>query len=331
MASMTAVTPSAYPDIAQADASASSRPGVRGAQAGDPGRRHLRANGRDPPGRAPARRRARGIAHADPGGDDAARAGGLPANRAAPRCVHRPQDEEADHRNDRDVGSAREHGGAPRDRERDRRRDRRAAHEVRRVPHVDTGRAHPRVLGSQHRVPSGDHPAVGLAPHGQDDREPVRPRPRDPQDDDLQSDRAARSIVDHMEIIEALERRDTELAERLVRQHSLDLAAHVDKHCDFSTDERRTRDDRRIRAVAQARRARPTQGPRCRSAGAGPGARAARRRAAAARPPDRASAPDSGHLRLHFGCARRRAGAGNAARDDRGCTRSRRSTITSTS
>lgn len=48
-----------------------------------------------------------------------------------------------------------------------------------------------------------------------------------------QSDRAARSIVDHMSIIEALERRDTELAERLVRQHSLDLAAYVDKHCDF--------------------------------------------------------------------------------------------------
>ena len=48
-----------------------------------------------------------------------------------------------------------------------------------------------------------------------------------------QSDRAARSIVDHMRIIEALERRDTEWAERLVRQHSLDLAAHVARHCDF--------------------------------------------------------------------------------------------------
>ncbi len=48
-----------------------------------------------------------------------------------------------------------------------------------------------------------------------------------------QSDRASRSIVDHMHIIEALEKRDTELAERLVRQHSLDLAAYVDKHCDF--------------------------------------------------------------------------------------------------
>ena len=48
-----------------------------------------------------------------------------------------------------------------------------------------------------------------------------------------QSDRAARSIIDHMRIIEALEHRDTELAERLVRQHSLDLAAHVEKYCDF--------------------------------------------------------------------------------------------------
>jgi DNA-binding GntR family transcriptional regulator len=48
-----------------------------------------------------------------------------------------------------------------------------------------------------------------------------------------QADRASRSIVDHMRIIEALEKRDTELAERLVRQHSLDLAAYVEKHCDF--------------------------------------------------------------------------------------------------
>ena len=48
-----------------------------------------------------------------------------------------------------------------------------------------------------------------------------------------QRDRAARSIVDHMRIIEALERRDTELAERLVREHSLKLAAHVEKYCDF--------------------------------------------------------------------------------------------------
>ena len=48
-----------------------------------------------------------------------------------------------------------------------------------------------------------------------------------------QSDRAARSIVDHLNIIEALERRDTEAAERLARQHTLDLAAHVQRYCDF--------------------------------------------------------------------------------------------------
>ena len=48
-----------------------------------------------------------------------------------------------------------------------------------------------------------------------------------------QSDRAARSIIDHLRIIEALEHRDTELAERLTRQHTLDLATHVDRFCDF--------------------------------------------------------------------------------------------------
>jgi DNA-binding GntR family transcriptional regulator len=48
-----------------------------------------------------------------------------------------------------------------------------------------------------------------------------------------QDDRAARSIVDHLHIIDAIERRDTELAERLTRQHTLDLAAHVERHGDF--------------------------------------------------------------------------------------------------
>jgi DNA-binding GntR family transcriptional regulator len=40
--------------------------------------------------------------------------------------------------------------------------------------------------------------------------------------------RFERSIVDHMNIIEALESRDADLAERLVRDHALALAAHVD-------------------------------------------------------------------------------------------------------
>jgi DNA-binding GntR family transcriptional regulator len=48
-----------------------------------------------------------------------------------------------------------------------------------------------------------------------------------------QNDRAARSIVDHLKIIEALERRDTESAEQLTRQHTLDLAAHVERYCEF--------------------------------------------------------------------------------------------------
>ena len=48
-----------------------------------------------------------------------------------------------------------------------------------------------------------------------------------------QDNRAARSIIDHLKIIEALERRDTELAERLTRQHTLDLAGHVERYCDF--------------------------------------------------------------------------------------------------
>lgn len=45
--------------------------------------------------------------------------------------------------------------------------------------------------------------------------------------------RFERSIHDHMEIIEALEARDADLAERLVREHALDLAAHVDLHASY--------------------------------------------------------------------------------------------------
>ena len=42
-------------------------------------------------------------------------------------------------------------------------------------------------------------------------------------------DRVERSIVDHMHIIEALEQRDAEVAERLVRDHALNLARHVER------------------------------------------------------------------------------------------------------
>ena len=48
-----------------------------------------------------------------------------------------------------------------------------------------------------------------------------------------EDDRAKRSIIDHMNIIEALEQRDTELAERLARQHTLDLATHVARNVHY--------------------------------------------------------------------------------------------------
>jgi DNA-binding GntR family transcriptional regulator len=47
-----------------------------------------------------------------------------------------------------------------------------------------------------------------------------------------EDDRAHRSIRDHVNIIEALERRETERAEALVREHALSLAEHVARHAD---------------------------------------------------------------------------------------------------
>ena len=48
-----------------------------------------------------------------------------------------------------------------------------------------------------------------------------------------ETDRAKRRIIDHIHIIEALEARDAGLAERLVREHTLNLAAHVDANVDY--------------------------------------------------------------------------------------------------
>ena len=48
-----------------------------------------------------------------------------------------------------------------------------------------------------------------------------------------ETDRADKSIIDHMHIIEALEARDTELAERLAREHTLNLARHVEQYVDY--------------------------------------------------------------------------------------------------
>jgi DNA-binding GntR family transcriptional regulator len=48
-----------------------------------------------------------------------------------------------------------------------------------------------------------------------------------------EQDRVDRSIRDHINIIEALEARDTERAEDLVRNHALGLAEHVRKYADY--------------------------------------------------------------------------------------------------
>jgi DNA-binding GntR family transcriptional regulator len=48
-----------------------------------------------------------------------------------------------------------------------------------------------------------------------------------------QADRAQRSIADHLEIIAALELRETENAERLVRNHTLKLRDHVERFVDL--------------------------------------------------------------------------------------------------
>lgn len=45
-----------------------------------------------------------------------------------------------------------------------------------------------------------------------------------------ENDRASRSIIDHMHIIEALEARDTDTAERLARDHTLNLGRHIEEN-----------------------------------------------------------------------------------------------------
>jgi len=49
----------------------------------------------------------------------------------------------------------------------------------------------------------------------------------------VEKNRADRSIHDHLNIIEAIESRDTPRAETLVRQHALGLADHVAKNADY--------------------------------------------------------------------------------------------------
>ena len=48
-----------------------------------------------------------------------------------------------------------------------------------------------------------------------------------------QDNRARRSVADHRDIIGALESRDADRAERLVREHTMGLAGHVERYGDF--------------------------------------------------------------------------------------------------
>jgi DNA-binding GntR family transcriptional regulator len=48
-----------------------------------------------------------------------------------------------------------------------------------------------------------------------------------------ENNRVQRSIIDHMNIIKALEDRNADLAERLTREHTLGLAAHVEKNVTY--------------------------------------------------------------------------------------------------
>jgi DNA-binding GntR family transcriptional regulator len=60
-----------------------------------------------------------------------------------------------------------------------------------------------------------------------------------------QDNRARRSIVDHRAIIEALAAHDADKAARLVREHTMGLAAHVERHGDFLDALQTPADDRR--------------------------------------------------------------------------------------
>jgi DNA-binding GntR family transcriptional regulator len=51
-----------------------------------------------------------------------------------------------------------------------------------------------------------------------------------------EDDRAFRSVVDHSHIISALEARDTELAERLVREYTINLRSHVERYLSLNIE-----------------------------------------------------------------------------------------------
>jgi DNA-binding GntR family transcriptional regulator len=45
--------------------------------------------------------------------------------------------------------------------------------------------------------------------------------------------RSDQSVIDHMRIIEALEERDADKAERLVREHAMSLSKHIEEYARY--------------------------------------------------------------------------------------------------
>jgi DNA-binding GntR family transcriptional regulator len=45
--------------------------------------------------------------------------------------------------------------------------------------------------------------------------------------------RSDQSVIDHMRIIEALEQRDADKAERLVREHAMSLSKHIEEYAKY--------------------------------------------------------------------------------------------------
>ena len=116
---------------------------------------------------------------------------------------------------------------------RERRGDRRPApdvHDLRRRPGARPAR---RVFRGQYRIPPDHHPLSGnrvlidMAENLFTHMRMIRRKTIG------EKDRVDRSIHDHMNIIEALEARDTERAEELVRDHALGLADHVAQYADY--------------------------------------------------------------------------------------------------
>ena len=50
---------------------------------------------------------------------------------------------------------------------------------------------------------------------------------------DIEHHRSDQSVIDHMRIIEALEERDADKVERLVREHALSLSRHIEEYAEY--------------------------------------------------------------------------------------------------